>query len=226
MISLDLHVHSCFSFDSLTTPAQILYEAKRKGLSGVAVTDHETIQGGLATLRLNQAPDFLVIVGAEYYTEAGDIIGLFLREEIVTRDPLVLIDDIHRQGGIALLPHPYHGHASPVTIAEKADVIEVFNARETAANNDQALALANKLNKPVLCASDAHFRCDIGTCRTIFSTKDVCTELLRNQCRWTMGYTPRYRMSASQIVKAIKLRRYHHVPYHAARLAKRLVIRG
>src|SRR5262245_37400819 len=110
MISLDLHVHSCFSFDSLARPEQIIWEAKHKGLNGLAITDHQTIEGALATIKLNPDPDFLVIIGAEYYTQAGDIIGLFLREEITTRDPLELIDEIHRQGGIAVLPHPYHGH--------------------------------------------------------------------------------------------------------------------
>ena len=155
MISLDLHLHSCFSFDCLTTPEQILREARYKGLSGVAVTDHETIQGGLATAQLNRDPDFLVIVGAEYYTDAGDIIGLFLHEEIQTRDSSQLIDEIHRQGGIALLPHPYHGHDLTSTLAEKVDIIEAFNARESPGNNQKALEFAKKWNKPALCASDA-----------------------------------------------------------------------
>ena len=85
MISFDFHIHSCFSFDCLSTPELILREARRKGLDGVAVTDHDTIQGGLATARLNQYRDFSVIVGAEYYTKAGDIIGLFLHREIEKR---------------------------------------------------------------------------------------------------------------------------------------------
>jgi len=226
MISLDLHLHSCFSFDCLTTPEQILREARRKGLNGVAVTDHETIQGGLTAERLNRDPDFLVIVGAEYSTDAGDIIGLFLREEIVTRDSSQLIDEIHRQGAIAVLPHPYHGHNLTSSMVEKVDMIEAFNARESPGNNHKALEFAKKWNKPALCASDAHFRCDIGTCRMIFSTLDIRTELLRNQCRWMTGYTPRYRMSASQIIKAAKLRKYHHIPYQAARLAKRVFLPG
>jgi predicted metal-dependent phosphoesterase TrpH len=224
MINLDLHVHSCFSFDCLTRPEQAIWQAKRKGLNGVAITDHETVQGGLAIATLNQDPDFLVIVGAEFATRIGDIIGLFLHEEITTREPFELIDEIHRQGGVAVLPHPYHGHELTPTIMERIDVVEAFNARERPSNNQRALALAKKWRKPIVSGSDAHFSRDIGTSRTIFSTTAIRSELLSHQCQYTTGYTPRYRMSASQIVKAVKLRRYYRIPYEVTRLVKRLAV--
>jgi predicted metal-dependent phosphoesterase TrpH len=223
---LDFHIHSCFSFDSLTTPRQILREAVSKGLNGVAVTDHETIEGATVTARLNTNPHFLVIVGAEYYTEVGDIIGLFLHEEIATRSPLRLIGEIHRQGGLVLLPHPAHGHNLNREIMEGVDIVESFNARETPENNEKANQLARQWNKPVICGSDAHLKRDIGTCRMRFSSADIRTELLRNQGRAMTAYTARYKMSVSQVIKAFKLRRYHHVPYHAARLLKRFVVQG
>jgi predicted metal-dependent phosphoesterase TrpH len=192
----------------------------------VAITDHETIEGGLATARLNQDPDFLVIVGAEYETGAGDVIGLYLHREITTRDPLMLIEEIHRQGGIAVLPHPYHGHHLTPAIMEKVDVVEAFNARENSDNNQRALELAKEWKKPIICSSDAHFVRDIGTCRMIFSTADIRSELLSDHCEYATAYTPRYRMSASQIVKSAKLRRYHRIPYEAARVVKRVVMGG
>lgn len=225
MISLDFHNHSHYSFDCVTTPERILDEARRKGLNGVAVTDHDTIEGGLATASANRDPNFLVIVGAEYDTEAGDIIGLFLQKEVTTRNPYEVIEDIHRQGGIALMPHPFHGHDSPSDMANMVDMVEVFNSRENAENNKNAFQLAKELNKPMTCGSDAHLVGDIGTCRMKFSTKDIRAELLAGHSQMVTGYTPRYRMSASQIVKAAKLRRYHHIPYHAARLIKRLIMR-
>jgi predicted metal-dependent phosphoesterase TrpH len=224
MRSIDFHIHSHFSFDSIVAPQQILREARCKRLDGVAVTDHETIQGGVATAALNQDPNFMVVVGAEYSTEMGDIIGLFLQEEIDTRHPTELIDEIHQQKGLVLLPHPFHGHRLIGKVLDKVDIIEFFNARETRDNNQKAFEFAKGTNKPMLCGSDAHLARDIGTCRMIFPTTDIKSHLLRNEGTAMTAYTPRYRISASQIVKALKLRRYHHVPYHAARLIKRLAM--
>jgi len=226
VIAIDFHIHSCFSFDSLTKPHQILQEARSKGLDGVAVTDHETIQGGLATALLNRDPNFLVIVGAEYSTEAGDIIGLFLQEEISSRDPLALIREIHQQDGLVLLPHPFHGHRLDPNILKEVDIIESFNARETPENNRKALDLARKLNKPTMCGSDAHLAQDIGTCRMAFSTRDIKAELVCKAAQLTTGYTPRYRTSVSQIIKSVKLRHYHSIPYHILRLLKRFLAQG
>ena len=59
-------------------PATILKVAKRRGLDGIAVTDHLAIKGGIETRKLNNDPDFLVIVGFEIETNnREDLIGLF-----------------------------------------------------------------------------------------------------------------------------------------------------
>ena len=57
----DLHVHSKYSRDSILSPEKIISVAKRKKLDGVAVTDHNTIRGGLAAFKLNKSRDFEVI---------------------------------------------------------------------------------------------------------------------------------------------------------------------
>ena len=45
----DLHTHSVYS-DGTYTPAQLLAEAQQRGLSAIALTDHNTVAG---------LPDFL-----------------------------------------------------------------------------------------------------------------------------------------------------------------------
>ena len=82
---IDLHIHSKYSFDSLLSPKTILKVAKKKGLTGIAVTDHNTIRGGLEVKEINKDRDFTVIVGSEVQTEIGDIIGLYLSDEIKSR---------------------------------------------------------------------------------------------------------------------------------------------
>ena len=47
MIKLDLHVHSQYSEDGAGSPKDIIKSLKKKGLNGVAITDHNNIEGGL-----------------------------------------------------------------------------------------------------------------------------------------------------------------------------------
>jgi predicted metal-dependent phosphoesterase TrpH len=76
-------------------PADIIRIARRKRLSGVAITDHNTIKGVLEAQ--NQSiKDFFIICGAEIETEQGDILGLFLTEEIQSRKALDVIDEIKK----------------------------------------------------------------------------------------------------------------------------------
>lgn len=184
MLSFDLHVHTGYSMDSATNPRSVARIAKRRGLNGVAVTDHNTIRGGLEVAKCAE-PGFHVIVGSEIRTEMGDIMGLFLNEEIKSTDPFEVIDEIKCQGGVTVLPHPFRSSlvfrkpspATPLEIAEKVDAIEVFNARTLAASNEKALILARKLNKPMVAGSDAHFYPEMGNGKTLFPAPNGEEEL-------------------------------------------------
>lgn len=220
---LDLHVHTSFSFDSMSSPEEVLRAAKRKGLDGLAVTDHDTIQGALETRDRNRDPDFVVIVGCEKSTDAGDIIGLFLREEIRSRKALEVIHEIHEQGGLALLPHPFHGRPPRDEVVDAVDLVEVFNARTSPENNQKALALANRLGKVSVCSSDAHFVSDVGACRVLVEDTDPRAALLGGARALHIRYTPRYKTSASQIIKAWKRGNYKAIPIHFASMMKRVV---
>lgn len=117
---LDLHSHSVYSGDSLLLPREMVRLARERGLNGIAVTDHETVQGGLAARTANDDPAFLVIPGVEYATEYGHVVGLFLERELdglpVRRHPAErmmrvpfqqVVHAVHAQGGLAVLAHPY-----------------------------------------------------------------------------------------------------------------------
>jgi len=220
---LDLHVHTSFSFDSLSSPEKVLRAAKQKGLDGLAVTDHDTIEGALEVRDRNRDHDFVVIVGCEKSTEAGDIIGLFLQKEIRSYKALEVIAEIHEQGGVALLPHPFHGRSPRDEVANAVDLLEVFNARTSPESNRKAVALADRLGKTAICSSDAHFVSDIGTCRVLLEDTDPRAALLRGARRLDTCYSPRYKTSASQIIKAWKCRKYGSIPVHLTRMVKRLV---
>jgi predicted metal-dependent phosphoesterase TrpH len=221
---LDLHIHTWFSHDCLSSPDALLKAAKKKGLDGVAVTDHDTIRGALETRARNRDAAFQVIVGAEMTTDAGDLIGLFLKQEIHARRVQDVITEIHAQQGLALLPHPFHGRPPREDVVRAVDLLEVFNSRSTPEGNQKAEELAKRHRKLAVCASDAHFLADVGTCRILLEDTDPRTALLRGAKSLQTGYTPRYRMPASQIIKAWKTRKYKRIPINAASMIKRMIL--
>lgn len=165
----DLHVHSKYSYDSCIDPEKIIKYAKEKGLSGIAVTDHNTIRGGLIAFKNNTDRDFQVIVGEEVKTEYGDITALFINEEIKTRNLEEVLDEIKDQGGLSVLNHPYRHNKDPEKIINQTDLVEGFNARSRLMDNRKALQIAAKYHKPICAGSDVHFYFEIGMGKTIVS---------------------------------------------------------
>ena len=177
----DLHIHSTYSKDSLLKPRQIIKIAMSKNLDVIGITDHNTIKGGLiAKQEAMKLENILVIVGSEIKTNFGDIIGLFLNEEIHKRDFCEAIDAIYDQGGIVVLPHPYRRkHFPSEAMLRKIHIIEGINGRTPNKLNENAILLARKLDKPITGGSDAHFPFEIGTVRNFISREFLDEEELR-----------------------------------------------
>ena len=161
----DLHVHSKFSRDCLSEPKHIVSVAKRRGIHGIAITDHDVFRPFLRTV----SKDVIIIRGSEVKTEVGDITGLFLTEGIKSNTSFRVIDEIRDQGGLVVLPHPFRGHTLPSKIIEDADAIEGFNARVSSKGNERAIELCLKQKKPMIAGSDAHFTFEIGRGLTLIS---------------------------------------------------------
>ena len=167
-VRVDLHVHTRYSPDSTTSPVRLVKRCLDVGLSCIAVTDHHTIRGALAVARI--AP-FRVIIGAEVKSSDGDMVGLFLREEVPRgRSAVETAERIHGQGGLVSLPHPYdavrRSVLTPQALAEvlpHADLVEGFNARNTFASaNRRARETAREYGLPTIAVSDAHHPIELG----------------------------------------------------------------
>lgn len=171
--AIDFHVHTSYSFDSLTPPKVVLEMARRRGLDGVAIVDHDTIEGALATMRANKREDFLVIPGIEVKSDRGDIIGLYLSRDIKSRVFAEVIDEIHAQGGIAYVPHPVRTFGAenlPALRAEHPDIElwELFNGRYGKREFREAEAMFAEMQiQGPLCGSDAHHFWEVGIFRTL-----------------------------------------------------------
>jgi hypothetical protein len=171
-IVCDLHTHTSWSHDC-SVPAEALLDAAEEiGLGAIAVTDHNVFGGALEAVELALGRDLVVIPGEEVKTKGqGEVIGLFLREEIPRGMSFEdTIAAIRAQGGLVFLPHPFdrrHAIPDPATLHRhlaEIDVLEVYNARllkET--YNDEALRFARKYNVLQGAGSDAHVLPGLGT---------------------------------------------------------------
>ena len=165
---VDLHTHTEYSSDSELALAEAVAGWQRAGIDCVAVTDHNTIAGALA---LREWAPLRVIVGNEVRTREGEIIGLFLEEDIPRGlTPEETIRRIRDQLGLVMIPHPFDRfrrsrltEQALLRVLPDVDIIEVFNARTAFARDNrrgELLAAAHGLI-PVA-GSDSHTAQELG----------------------------------------------------------------
>ncbi|HEY3181836.1 MAG TPA: glycosyltransferase [Gaiellaceae bacterium] len=171
-ILADLHMHTNWSHDCSIDAAELVDHAEAEGLGAIAVTDHNVFGGALETVDLARDRELVVIPGEEVKTDnQGEVIGLFLREEIPRGLSFAdTVAAIREQGGLVYLPHPFdrmHAIPDPQTLHRHladVDVFEVYNARLLfEAYNDEALRFARKYNLTMGAGSDAHVLQGVGT---------------------------------------------------------------
>lgn len=166
---VELHCHTRYSPDSMTSARAIIASARKRNLQRIAITDHNRIAGALEAQKL--APD-MVIVGEEIMTTQGEIIAWFV-QELVPKGltPAETIRRLRTQGAVIGIPHPLDslrkssamGREATLAIIGDVDALEVLNARSAnMADNEQARALAQAHNKLMTAGSDAHTPGEIG----------------------------------------------------------------
>jgi predicted metal-dependent phosphoesterase TrpH/glycosyltransferase involved in cell wall biosynthesis len=170
-ILADLHMHTDHSHDCAVPVADLLDYAEGQGLGAIAITDHNVFAGAKEAVELSRGRKLTVIPGEEIKTEKGEVIGLFLEEQIERGLPMAdTIAAIREQGGVVYLPHPFdrlHTILDAPTLHRhlpEIDVFEVYNARLLFEGfNDEALRFARKYNLTMGAGSDAHVLQGVGT---------------------------------------------------------------
>ena len=174
----DLHTHSRASFDSLASPLALVRTAARRGLTHLAITDHDRIDGALEARdrAATEAPEVTVIVGEEVRTADGDLICLFLEEAIPPGLPAdEAIARARAQGGLVGVPHPFDRFRGSLLrdarmerLAEQVDWIETHNARIAVGNGNQLAAeFAVGHGLAGIAVSDAHSSFEVGVAYTV-----------------------------------------------------------
>lgn len=162
MITLDLHVHTVHSGDSPCKVEEAIQIAKDIGLDGIAITDHDTVDG-LKDSFGEIEDDFLVIPGIEVSSEDGHVLGLGVNEKIPPERPASeAVENIREKGGIAVAAHPFSLSSKPFSVlSADFDAVEVFNPRRYMGNRF-AKKYAEQNDIPMAAGSDAHFPEEIG----------------------------------------------------------------
>jgi predicted metal-dependent phosphoesterase TrpH len=165
-ILIDPHVHSAWSADSAIPIGSLVRCWERHRILSV-VCDHDALGGSLALIRelrgiRAEVPE---IPAMEITSADGEIIGLFLNEEIPPGlSAEETVDLIRDQGALTLVPHPFCTYRSRVlrpplldTLIGQIDIIEGYNGRNTRdEDNLAAVAYARERGLPVTAGSDAH----------------------------------------------------------------------
>jgi predicted metal-dependent phosphoesterase TrpH len=188
-VKADLHIHTTYSQDSLITPKDLIFYAKKRGLTAVAITDHDSIEG---TLKIAKETDFPIIPGIEVTSKKGHIIGLNLQELISKGlSPDETIDKIHDAGGIAIGCHPFallKGSLGKNTNA-KFDAIETINASAFpfSRSTKKAERIAEHYGIPCVAGTDAHYGPEIGYAYTLIDAEpqieEICKAVARGYCQ-------------------------------------------
>ena len=174
-ITLDLHVHSVHSRDSVNSIDTITRCIEEAGFQGYALADHDTIEG--LPEALEKKGDLVVVPALEVTARGAHVLALDPNEPI----PMGLsiaetIEKIHDQGATAILAHPYGIPRSWVSINDtknaNLDAVEVANSAQFPYGYICSLnrKLAEELKLPVTGGSDAHIPDTIGRAYTIIDT--------------------------------------------------------
>jgi len=178
-IKLDLHVHSESRGRIFINEQQLVNSLRQNRLDGVAITNFNDISH--AVWLKEKIEDYIVIVGQEIWTKDGHIVGLGLKERIAdAMDVEKTIQEIHRQGGIAVAVHPYLYLGLGKKMASVSiDAVEVYNALTGVAfiHNYLARRTAERLNLPQLASTDISDARFIGRSYTEVITDDKASVL-------------------------------------------------
>jgi len=195
--NVDLHTHSFYSGDGVSSPEEMIDAAKAKGLHAIALTDHNTCDGvtyllekGLMRKDGTPVNDFLVMPGVEVTTAEGHLlcVGTTLPNaaKLKGRPARDVCDVIHQHGGLAIPPHPYDLFRAGIRFQTletlPIDALEVFNAATTLRRyNRYGFKYAQVRGLPMTAASDAHHWGAIGTAYTILNCEELSVKSLLAQ---------------------------------------------
>jgi predicted metal-dependent phosphoesterase TrpH len=172
----DLHTHTYpQSDDSLLSLESLIAEAKRAGLDGLCLTEHDRFWDARRLAALSRKYEFLLLPGCEVTTEEGHLLVFGIESYTFgMHHPKVLKAIIEATGGVAIAAHPYRRRFRSFDSKDSNDYllevnqalqsplfllvhgIEILNGRASNSENSFAQELGLQLNLKGTGSSDAH----------------------------------------------------------------------
>lgn len=161
--------------------------AIRRGLDGIAVSDHNTTKGGLIAAKIAKKIDrnFLVIPSIEVKSKTGDVLAIGIFEELTIKSRSLTaeeaVEQMREKGAVIIAPHPY-GREGLGSLVEKLefDALEGFNARILPRFNKKAKELAAKIGLPMVASSDAHIADEIANGITVLKINELSIDTVKD----------------------------------------------
>ncbi len=184
-LAIDLHVHTSEASPCSSAPLEdLVTEAKRIGLDGICLTDHNHVWDPRTLAELRERHDFLILGGNEIATDQGDMLVFGFDEDI---NEIMRLDELRKKvlktGGFIIAAHPFRGFLTfgigqlgltPEKAMERplfkhVDAVEVLNSKVSDKENRFSSQVAEGLDLPGTGGSDAHEVEEVGVYATRFS---------------------------------------------------------
>ena len=184
-MKIDLHTHTVYgSGCSHIEPSDLVEQAKRVGLDGICITEHNQLWEPERIEKLSRKHDFLVIGGVEVLTEHGEILVFGYHEPVRwVRHAAELKEKVNRAGGFMIAAHPFRNQpilsrtekggmdvdaGCSLPLLKYVDALEAFNGWAYRHEWQFTLAVADRLGLKGTGGSDAHKLLQTGLCYTEF----------------------------------------------------------
>lgn len=189
---IDLHVHAKWSADAIGDLDELARTGMRKGLAGLALTEHDTTRHHDAIKRWNRDHKdrpFVFYPGMEITTREGHLLAIGVQYAIPKRLALEeTLEQVERAGGIPIPAHPYRRHTGIQdvwlnAITPRIHTVETTNAQEPPRSNRRAAQHAQEHALGATGGSDAHQVHDVGNAYTVMPSEVSSLDELLDQLR-------------------------------------------
>jgi len=184
---IDIHIHTKpLSADSNLDAEEAIQEAKRLGLDGICLTEHNKSWTLEDIKALRSQWNFPVFRGVEVDTIEGHVLVFGLHKDF---EGVIRVDELRKavveEQGVMIAAHPFKGfrafgfselnltpeQGSKRPVFKSVDAIEGFNGKSNEKENGMAQEVGKLIGLKLTGGSDAHNVEEVGRCVTIFKNK-------------------------------------------------------